>query len=354
MTPKEIVQARKKERPSKGVSGKHNAGWEAKKAAKARMKAKAAPIASKTDPKEDLKALRKDISVGDQGGWLFGRIGMADCDAIAPGWRQHGTMQEAVFVIAYLRSNDKTAAANLAYPNAKPKPNGEVVILRPSVQKILGLATKNLVGAKFNELRMRLTSMLWERAFYDPKNYFNPDGTPAFQSWDEVPPYMRCVIDNIETKAYGKDAFMVTTMKTANRMESLKMMMELAQAGTLVASDDGVKKLEHDDLRILFDDNADTFDQANRHLLGEPDPEDEEDQPNVLEAANKKAMAVNPASVGQGSGSLSPPSLPPMNAGAPKPHPSIGVKAPADMLGSLPSREDIKKVTKLASDLEGL
>jgi len=303
------------------------------------------------------------------GGFIFGKVTKTDCDVIIPNWQEHGSLLEATFVIHYLRSGDKRNSVNSVYKDMRTKPNPEVLCLKPGVQKMLGIASRTIVGAKFNELRIRVTSMLWERAFYDPALFYNPDGSPAFHSWDEIPPHLRCVVDGIETKAYGKEAERITTLKMADRMQALKMMAELAQSGALISGDEAVKKLEHDDLALLFDEGAKTFQEANKRLLGMSDPEDEDEVPNTIqpydmEMREKLAGEVNPdpkavevrADPTRPNDETPPVTVATKEPGAPQPKPKKEDPHEKALAARLPTAEELKKVSELAKakDLEGL
>lgn len=62
-----------------------------------------------------------------------------------------------------------------------------------------------LEGAQIN-LSKQLFDVWFMQAFYDPSWFYNPDGSIAFGSWDQVPPERRICIESMEVKFYGKDA----------------------------------------------------------------------------------------------------------------------------------------------------
>jgi hypothetical protein len=74
-----------------------------------------------------------------------------------------------------------------------------------------------LTGAKLG-LENKIFNVLWNRAFYLPSTFVNPDGSPIFEKWEDIPEDLQVCIDSIETKAFGKDAaLLITSVKLANR-----------------------------------------------------------------------------------------------------------------------------------------
>lgn len=216
-----------------------------------------------------------------QSGYVFDRVTVPDLDAAMPGWKEHNSIAEARFVYNYLRSNDAQAAINSVFKSER-KPSPQSMLMKPNIRRLIATASRNMAGAKLSELSLKLTNTLWQRAFYDPAVFCNTDGSPKFRTWEEIPESLRCVVDGIETKLYGKNNIPQTTIKLAPRVESLKMVMDIAEKSIIVGSDNE-RRLEHSDLALLFDEESDNFEQANKKLLGIPEEGEEVIKPEVVE-----------------------------------------------------------------------
>lgn len=82
------------------------------------------------------------------------------------------------------------------------------------------------------ELKSNLTTDLLQQliiqATYDPSMFIENDGSPKFQSWDEIPPEYRCCVEGIETKAYGRNAdYIKTTLKLVDREKARKYLVQM-------------------------------------------------------------------------------------------------------------------------------
>ena len=73
-----------------------------------------------------------------------------------------------------------------------------------------------------------LMNQLVVQATYDPSMFFNPDGSVAFNEWDEIPEEYRCCVEGIETKAYGRDGTtLLTTIKLVDREKARKYLLKV-------------------------------------------------------------------------------------------------------------------------------
>lgn len=89
--------------------------------------------------------------------------------------------------------------------------------IRKGIQKRMSEALDNLDS--------KLLDTYITRAFYDPADFISDDGEPYALS--EIRPELRCVVDGVEKKYFGKDADAFTiTLKLANRDTALKTLSD--------------------------------------------------------------------------------------------------------------------------------
>lgn len=154
---------------------------------------------------------------------------MEEVMAAVPQWEKAGVLDsEKMFCSLYVTNGfNASAAFKATFPGEKRGVGNSTTpmlfLQRPSVQKLINLYMSSWIGVKANELNYRLTQTLFSMAFYDPAALILPDGTPRFNSWEEVPPELRCCIKKIRTVYYGKDADRaVLEVDLADRYEALK------------------------------------------------------------------------------------------------------------------------------------
>ena len=91
------------------------------------------------------------------------------------------------------------------------------------VQQLLYDYTSTWLRGKAFELEHNLMETLQALAFYDVSNFINPDGTPKFSKWEEIPVPLRRCIEGIEVRFFGAQANRQTINFTfAKRNEALK------------------------------------------------------------------------------------------------------------------------------------
>lgn len=164
-----------------------------------------------------------------------------DIKEIIPDYSRLGlTLGEARFVAEYLTNGFNATKAYMTAVNARctrkyAGAKGAALLQKSETKQAISRYMAAWLGEKKEKLEVGIISVLWARAFYDPANFINPDGSPRFESWDQIPKDWRTAVDGIETKFYGKDADRsITTMKLADRERSLE---KLARYISLFAAD---------------------------------------------------------------------------------------------------------------------
>lgn len=94
-------------------------------------------------------------------------------------------------------------------------------------QAIRSISENYMSDLKLN-VPQSMIEQLQIQATYDPAMFINSDGSPKFQSWDEIPFEYRCCVENIESRYYGKDADRkVTIIKLVDRDKARKYLLQL-------------------------------------------------------------------------------------------------------------------------------
>lgn len=132
---------------------------------------------------------------------------------VLPEWQKLGLGEKAMtFVALYVTNGFDAKAAFKAAFNQRPvcgngaRYTAETYLQRRDVQKLITAYMNQWLKVKGQELNHILVDTLYNMAFYDPADIVNPDGSPAFDRWEDIPVSVRRCIDHIETKYYGKDA----------------------------------------------------------------------------------------------------------------------------------------------------
>ena len=153
-------------------------------------------------------------------------------------WDSELTPQEKLFISFYVSDAhwDEVKAYNMAkLPEAKTRAATKARALRILKKEKVQIAIDNFVNSvvDINKQRARITIMdlQTKRAFFDPAELINADGSLKYQTLEEIPAELRAIIDGIETKWYGKNADVkTTTVKLADRnraIADLKKMFRL-------------------------------------------------------------------------------------------------------------------------------
>ena len=145
-----------------------------------------------------------------------------------PDWKKTGaTIKEAAFAAEYLitKFNARQAMKNIdpTLTESSASSLGSGLLRSPVVQQLLYDYTSTWLRGKAFEMEHNLMETLQALAFYDVSNFLNPDGTPKFSKWEEIPVPLRRCIEGIEVRFFGAQANRQTINFTfAKRNEALK------------------------------------------------------------------------------------------------------------------------------------
>lgn len=183
-------------------------------------------------PQKKYKQRRKKlgeqpIHVGDSLPLLTDGTGRTAED-LFPDWKKSGaTIKEAAFAAEYLitQFNARQAMKNIDPDLTESSAGslGSTLLRSPVVQQLLYDYTSSWLRGKAFELEHNLMETLQALAFYDVSDFLNPDGTPRFTKWEEIPVPLRRCIEGIEVRFFGAQANRQTVNITfAKRNDALK------------------------------------------------------------------------------------------------------------------------------------
>ena len=89
--------------------------------------------------------------------------------------------------------------------------------IRQGIQRILEWEIESMSMSLKNDI----IGQLYKQAFYDPAMFINGNGSPRFESLDDIPLEWRCCVESIKTNMHPKNTSIVTyEIKLANRGEA--------------------------------------------------------------------------------------------------------------------------------------
>lgn len=140
--------------------------------------------------------------------------------------------EELAFICEMVSNGcDKVKAYSAIYSDGKEKITETQyrkigsILRKEEVKQLLRRGIQKRMSESLDNLDSRLLDTYITRAFYDMKDFVYDDGEPKPLS--DIPENLRCVIDGVEKKYYGKDAEAYTvTYKYANRDQALKVLSE--------------------------------------------------------------------------------------------------------------------------------
>jgi len=89
--------------------------------------------------------------------------------------------------------------------------------IRQGIQRILEWEIDSMSMSLKNDI----IGQLYKQAFYDPAMFINGNGSPRFESLDDIPLEWRCCVESIKTNMHPKNTNVVTyEIKLANRGEA--------------------------------------------------------------------------------------------------------------------------------------
>lgn len=186
------------------------------------------------------------------------RISKAQVNQIIPYWEEYGaTLPQARFAATYC-SNGFDAqkayldAVNSGVSKASAKAMGSRMVQEPEVLKLLERFTNDWIGHCKIELNTKILQTLRAQAFYDPAMFITADGSPAFESLEDIPVDMRCCVVAIKKRYYGKDAdTSVIEIELVDRRAALRELSAYINLMKSSAADDKTPKLSKDTESLL-------------------------------------------------------------------------------------------------------
>ena len=208
-----------------------------------------------------------------------------------PDWRDTGaTLPEVYFAVEYLTNGfDATLAFSTVFPagtRRKASFGGAAYLRRPTVQALLSAYTAAWLRGRVAYLEKEIMDTTLARAFYDPSMFLNPDGTPAFESWEDIPEVYRRCIEGIDVKFWGKDADRQSiTFQLANRSDAMKQLSQiLAMIKQGMAGSKEEESTMTPDTEMLL---SSIFSQGRQVDRRPPSERRVQDAPPVLEIAHE-------------------------------------------------------------------
>ena len=171
-----------------------------------------------------------------------------------PDWKKMGaTLREVHFAAEYLTNGFNAVKAwtvatgdvfkKIHYQVAANR--GSDMLRNPRVQQLIGDYTTAWLRGKAYELEHNVLETLEAMAFSDISMFLNPDGTPKFKNWDEIPPTLRRCIDGMERKFYGRDAnrsvLNITLAKRSDALKAIANYVALMRNGPLAENSNAMK-----------------------------------------------------------------------------------------------------------------
>ncbi len=194
------------------------------------------------------------------------------------------TEHEIIFISNYFQNkNDHKKAYTDTFPEestSRAASRGLAILGRPQVKEAVKHYLKKRLEGSVMTLENDIVEILKRRMSYDPAMFYDNEGKPIFRLLDEVPEEWRCVIDSIETKAYGKEAIFVTSMKLANKMEAAR---ELAKYIKMSRPEEEKKETDVvDKMATLMDTLVKKIPDSPRPIVVDVEPEKDENEKEEL------------------------------------------------------------------------
>jgi phage terminase small subunit len=143
--------------------------------------------------------------------------------------KQNLKLGEARFIAEYITNGFMIANAyNAAFCTTKrndsAKKSGIMLLKKPHIKKALSELMEAWLCEKKESMETNIIKVLWNQAFYDISMYVNPDGSVAFDSWDDIPEDKRYCVASIKKKVAGTGRY--TTQYTEIEFTDRKSALE--------------------------------------------------------------------------------------------------------------------------------
>lgn len=109
------------------------------------------------------------------------------------------------------------------------KSRGYVLFTKIYIREGIRLLRDDIESKIKAEIPQTLLEQLQVQASYDPSMFIDPDGKPAFDSWEDIPLKYRCCVEGINTTRYGKNGNICeTVIKLVNRNNARAQLLKIA------------------------------------------------------------------------------------------------------------------------------
>jgi hypothetical protein len=174
-----------------------------------------------------------DLSVQENTNYLdvnFLKEHIVDID-----WPEDMLPQEKLFVSFYISDAHWDSEKAYLMAGMEPKKTSSATRIKAhqllntkKIQDAVNTYVNSVVEINKGRAKVGIIELQKNRAFYDPADILNADGSLKYKTLDEVPEKVRSVIDSIETRWFGKDANVKTTnVKLANRDKALEQLAKI-------------------------------------------------------------------------------------------------------------------------------
>jgi len=182
-----------------------------------------------------------------------GKMNVAQITAIVPDWKKLGaSVSEARFAAEYCANGFNAVEAYRCAVNPCMRHNqllqySSAMMTKAGVMACINAYSKGWIGDRLHQVKCKIVDTHMTQAFYDISMFVNTDGSLAFNSWEDIPPQLRCAVKSIKKKVYGKDADREEIeIELVDRLPSLGILQKLTEkmeeAGRSVESDPGKEK----------------------------------------------------------------------------------------------------------------
>ncbi len=123
----------------------------------------------------------------------------------------NGFIGKTAYLDAFPDSSERTAGTNAL-----------ILLKKEAIQEAIKYFISMSLSGKSVLLENELYNFYRKRAFYKISDYIDIKGEPKYTKMDDYTAEEQIVIDDIETKCYGRDAKEITVMKLADKSKAAK------------------------------------------------------------------------------------------------------------------------------------
>lgn len=142
------------------------------------------------------------------------------------------TIPQAKFAITYATNGFDSASAyreafDKRLKDSEAKHRATWLLARDNIRAAVVTVISHWLNEKKIRLEQEIIQSYYAQAFYDPSMFINTDGSPAFETWDDIPAAWRCCVESIETKMSASGLHTRTVIKLVDRTKALDRLAKL-------------------------------------------------------------------------------------------------------------------------------